>query len=305
MGPSRLNRARIDRAVIVTSATDHPDDEPILRILARWAAAGLCIVAAHGGLAWAVMNWPDPAVTAAEPPAAVMIELAPLAVSPETPPTAVAVGPETPTESKEESIEQQEAEPIPETAEPIMEEPKPATTQEIDTSPLPEVADAVVVLSPAVPPPQTEKLKEVERKPVVPKKPEPKKPAKRAAQNAPPPAAPQPVDAARANTNASPMAGASSSMSPVTWRSAVMAHLNRHKRLPAGGGRGTSQVAFIIDRAGRVLSARLITGSGDAKLDQEAVALAQRASPVPAPPPDVSKGANVTLTVPIRFSTTN
>jgi periplasmic protein TonB len=307
MGPSRPDQT-IDRALIVVSATDHPDDEAILRMLARWAAAGVCIVAAHGGLAWAVMNWPHPAITAAEPSAAVMIEFAPLAVSPDTPPNEFAVGPQmmaseaiTPTESKEEPIEQQE--PPSETVKPIVEEPKPATTQEIDTAPLPEIEGAVVVLSPSVsPPPQTEKLKEVERKPVNPKKPEPKKPEKRAAQTASMTAAPQPVDAARANTNASPMAGVSSSISPATWRSALQAHLNRHKRPPAGAGRGVSEVAVTIDRAGRVLAARLARSSGHATLDQEAVALAHRASPVPPPPPDVGKGGNVALVVPVRFN---
>jgi protein TonB len=296
----------------VTSATYQPDDEAILRILARWAAAGVCVVAAHGGLALAVMNWPRPAITAAEPPAAVMIELAALAVSPETPPNKIAVGPPMehseaikPTESKEEPIEQQEPEPEPpsETVKPIVEEPKPATTQEIDAPPLPEIEGAVVVLSPSVPPPpQTEKLKEEERKPVNPKKPEPKKPEKRAAQTASMTAAPQPVDAARASTNASPMAGVSSSISPATWRSALQAHLNRHKRSPAGGSRGLSEVAVTIDRAGRVLSARLARSSGNATLDQEAVALAHRASPVPPPPPDVGRGGNVALVVPVKFN---
>ena len=80
-----------------------------------------------------------------------------------------------------------------------------------------------------------------------------------------------------------------------------MAHLNRHKRFPPGGGRGTASVAFSIDRAGRVLSARLVRSSGDATLDQEAVALARRASPVPPPPPNVGNGGNVLLAVPIRF----
>jgi protein TonB len=68
-------------------------------------------------------------------------------------------------------------------------------------------------------------------------------------------------------------------MSVATWRGSVMAHLDRHKRYPGGGG-GTSSVAFTIDRSGRVLSARLIQSSGSAILDEEAVALARRASPV-------------------------
>ncbi|HEY0218520.1 MAG TPA: TonB family protein, partial [Afipia sp.] len=40
--------------------------------------------------------------------------------------------------------------------------------------------------------------------------------------------------------------------------------------------------------------------SGDAALDQEAVALAHRVSPVPPPPPDVA-GGSILLAVPVRF----
>jgi periplasmic protein TonB len=60
-------------------------------------------------------------------------------------------------------------------------------------------------------------------------------------------------------------------------------------------------VAFTIDRSGRVLSARLIRSSGSAVLDQEAVSLARRASPVPPPPPNIG-GGTIVVTVPVRFS---
>jgi len=44
----------------------------------------------------------------------------------------------------------------------------------------------------------------------------------------------------------------------------------------------------------------LLASSGKAALDQEAVAMTQRASPVPAPPADVV-GSTVYLKVPTRF----
>ncbi len=50
-----------------------------------------------------------------------------------------------------------------------------------------------------------------------------------------------------------------------------------------------------------MLSARLVRGSGDASLDEEAVAMIRRASPVPAPPDGLGSGA-IALTVPIKFS---
>ena len=297
--------------MIVVAAVYHHDDEGLLQALIRWTVVGVCIAAAHGGLAWAALNWPPPAQAVGDPPAAVMIELAPLPVAPETPANEIAIGPQmviseatTPVESKDKPVEQEEppAQMPPETVQSIIKEPKPEIRTAIEVPPLPEIASAVAVLSPPVPAsPHAEKSDEKDHKPAKPKKVERKKPQERAALNVPTTAAPQAVNAPRASANAAPTAGASSSLSPATWRSALMAHLNRHKRFPAGGSRGVSQVAFTIDRAGRVLSARLIGSSGDAALDQEAVALAQRASPVPAPPPDVG-GGNVTLSVPVRFN---
>ena len=133
-------------------------------------------------------------------------------------------------------------------------------------------------------------LREQKREPDKPKNTQ-KKPQDRAAKNAQATTAPQTANVQRAVTNAAPMAGTLSSVSPATWRSMIMALLNRHKRLPPGAGRGTATVAFTIDRSGNVLSARLARSSGDASLDQEAVGLARRISPVPAPPADVGGGS--------------
>ncbi|WP_292613176.1 TonB family protein, partial [Nitrobacter sp. 62-13] len=81
----------------------------------------------------------------------------------------------------------------------------------------------------------------------------------------------------------------------------LLAHLNRNKRFPRGAGTGTASVAFTIDRAGRVLAARLVGSTGDARLDAEAVSLLKRASPLPPPPEGFGKG-RIALTVPVRFS---
>lgn len=83
------------------------------------------------------------------------------------------------------------------------------------------------------------------------------------------------------------------------WRSKVIAHLNSRKRGVAGGA-GIATVAFKIDRSGKVMSAQVVNSSGNKVLDGEAVALTQRASPVPPPPADVT-GAALYLKVPIRF----
>jgi protein TonB len=114
-----------------------------------------------------------------------------------------------------------------------------------------------------------------------------------------------PVSTARpADTAAAPSASASlaPSVAAASWKGELLAHLNRYKRYPTGAtGAGTASVAFAIDRSGAVISARLIASCGDAALDEEAVALLRRASPVPPPPPGLGHGASIALTVPIRF----
>jgi protein TonB len=51
-----------------------------------------------------------------------------------------------------------------------------------------------------------------------------------------------------------------------------------------------------------VLSARLTGSSGDTALDEEAVSMVRRASPVPAPPSGVGGGGAIVLAVPVRFN---
>lgn len=271
----------------------HVDCETWQRLMLRWSLAGICIFLAHGSAVYAALHWPREPIVMGEAPAAVMIELAPVPMAPDAPQQEVAPGPEmvmseaaTPSDSKEETVEQ--------------EQPEPETQLEIQNEILPELPE---MPSPAVlaqSEPREETTPDPEKKPEKPKETERKKPRSRTSPNAPTTTAPKPAIAPSAAINAAPMAGISSSASPATWRSMLMAHLNRHKRMPPGGGRGTAQVVFVIDRSGRVVSARLLQSAGESTLDQEAVALARRASPVPPPPPNIG-GGTVTLSVPVRF----
>ncbi|EXJ15675.1 energy transducer TonB [Imhoffiella purpurea] len=81
--------------------------------------------------------------------------------------------------------------------------------------------------------------------------------------------------------------------------------LARHKRYPAQARRrqqqGTVRVTFTIDRQGRLLSHRIVSGSGHTSLDREVEAMLQRASPMPPIPAALGKN-RVTITVPISFS---
>lgn len=78
------------------------------------------------------------------------------------------------------------------------------------------------------------------------------------------------------------------------------AWLNRHKRYPEQARRlrqqGTARVTFTLDGGGRLLSHRIIEGTGHPSLDAEVAALLRRASPMPKPP-----GGPLTVTVPIGF----
>lgn len=279
-----------------------PDGRPLRRITplsaVRWTTAITLVTVAHAGGAWMALNWKPAPEAAGEPPPAVMIELAPIAVAPEAPPEDVAPGPQ---------MTEAETEPVPDTPEKPVEkpddvpEPVKQETVEKPIEKLPEKPNAEAVLSPA---PEKPKPEPVKKPPPRPNPVVKKKPLKPKEHRAPQTTAPPTSRARRADTAAAPFASSSQtlSMSPASWRGALMAHLNRYKRFPSGAAStGTVTVAFTIDRSGRVLSSRLVRGSGDAALDAEAVFLPRRASPVPAPPPNIG-GGSVTLAVPIRFN---
>jgi periplasmic protein TonB len=89
------------------------------------------------------------------------------------------------------------------------------------------------------------------------------------------------------------------------WEGDVLAKLVNLKRYPANlkrhaGLQDTVMVRFVVDRTGQVLSANVAESHGFAQLDGEALALIQRASPLPPPPAEVS-GDEIQLVAPIQF----
>lgn len=291
---------------------------------ARWGLATTVVLAVHFGGAWAALHWMPKSEPEGEPPAAVMIELAPLPVSANNAPqNEAAPGPEV-AEAKlaEEQVQSEVAdnEPPPPPPEP-QPEPEP---QEIQ---VPEVEKKAEVVLPAAPrvDPQKEREKERkiererqkrveqvrererERKREREREREKKRAARAKALEAEKNAtaqrtsAPSGAPGPRSPSAASASAGASSAAMS-SWRGSLMAHLNRHKRFPGGASAGgTVVVAFSINRSGGVTGARLARSSGDSVLDSEAVATVRRASPVPAPPDHIA-GSQISLSVPIRYN---
>jgi protein TonB len=82
----------------------------------------------------------------------------------------------------------------------------------------------------------------------------------------------------------------------------LLRHLNRHKRGKARSRREQDivYVRFAMDRNGRVLSTALEKGCAFEALNDEAVAMVRRSSPMPPPPAEVA-GNTVELVVPIDF----
>lgn len=94
------------------------------------------------------------------------------------------------------------------------------------------------------------------------------------------------------------------SIAKPTWEGMVLAALNKAKRYPREAHRARQQgvpyIRFVMDREGRVLSVSLERSSGVEILDEEALGLPKRASPLPKPPDEV-KGSVIELVVPVEF----
>ena len=105
---------------------------------------------------------------------------------------------------------------------------------------------------------------------------------------------------AAAATDAASGVGRGRSDHSTNYNGKIVAHLARHNPDSArrADAQGVATVSFSIDSGGRVTSVRLVSGSGNAAIDQEVVAMPRRASPFP-PPPD-GKGRN--FTVPVRLN---
>jgi protein TonB len=273
------------------------------RVMLWVGAAGLAWVA-HAGIAYLALQHPPVLLEDAAPPA-ITIDLAPLPAAPEEriapdavtapevdmsmpEPLAEAPAPPPPVEEAEQPIEAPELAPPPDLKTPMPTEAPPV----LDA--LPDLSAPEVAAPRPVPRPQVERKVEAPKpEPVERRPPAPSKPAVQAQARAQ--VAEKPVAAQSSQ-------GMSQGASPAKWQARLMAHLERRKRYPAGARarkeEGTASVRFTIDDRGNVRSARLVRSSGYPELDAAVIALVNRASPVPAPPP----GAPHEVSVPVRFA---
>jgi protein TonB len=238
--------------------------------LTRWGGSLAVVLLLHGAVLLYLTSQRAPFDAGGAPPEVVMIDLAPLPAP--TPP-----------------------EPAP--PEPVVEpQPQPQVKPAPPPPPQPEIELPKVEPSPAPtpavvlpkPPPKA-KPKPVERPPQA----EPERP--------PPPAA---ATVAPSPTTAPPTPTPNPAIR-TSWQAEVAGWLARYKRYPRLAQEqrqeGTAYLRFTIDRQGRVLASQIEKGSGFSLLDEEVVALIQRAQPLPAPPPEVP-GERIELTVPVQFS---
>jgi protein TonB len=231
---------------------------------ARWGACFALAIAFHAaGAAALFARWGEDSDLVANAPI-IMVDLAPVAVSPNITPNELPPGPR-----------QQQAEP-----EPVPEKP----VEKIELPPDPQ-AEPVV----AMPPPSPVE-KPIEKKPK----------QKHASIASAPGTAEQKADRSAAPT---PGVSSRNSQALPDWITQVAAKLASNKRYPpeARDDKGEAIVAFTVDRQGGVHNVRITRSSGSRVLDRETLALVQRAQPLPPPPPEVP-GAHIPLEQPVRYN---
>ncbi|EMG53499.1 tonB protein [Ochrobactrum sp. CDB2] len=281
----------------MNGATDSIGVRESFSELALWAGASLLVLSLHVGAAMWLLREPDMIAADDTPPAAIMIELAETPEATETEeneisPDEVMSDASAAAEKVEEPVDEPvlEQEVVQDEPEPVEDEPREEIAQ------LDKVEVPLPVAKPKPPEPKKEIVKKDEPK---------KKPVKQREQASAKQAVKAQAQVTQSSRNAARQSASglfASSMTPARWQSRLMAHLERRKKYPSGAKsrreEGTVYVRFRIDDSGKVLSATLARSSGWPELDNEVLSLVQRASPVPAPPPDVNK----TITAPVKFN---
>jgi protein TonB len=177
----------------------------------------------------------------------------------------------------------------------------PPTESQQDLAPGPE--QQMVQQPPE--PPREQKPEEEERPKVEPPPPQPEAEVtlpQEEAKPEPPKPVPQPE---QPRPTAPPRQRTASAIAVTAWNVGIAKQIEKHKGYPPSAlprrESGVTQVAFAIDRDGRLIESRIVHGSGYAALDQEAIDTLRRAQPFP-PPPEGLAGERFEFTVPVKFT---
>lgn len=187
-------------------------------------------------------------------------------------------------------------------APPAPPEPAPPTPQRQEATPKPVIQKIKI-------PPLPKLALNIKPEVAVPIQPPEQKPDKKVDPNQKPddvttpqasPQAPN-KDAPKAPSFGDPVQSATAEQN---WESKVLAALERKKRYPGDAQRaGQEDVVYVkiaVDRSGKVVQSQIRKSHGYGLLNDEVMSLVQRASPLPAPPKEVS-GQVISLLVPVEF----
>lgn len=270
--------------------------------LRRWLTAALAVLCLHAaGIGTALYLLRDHNVEVGGQSAVISLELtAPQTEAVEQPNV------EAPAPPQQAAPEQKAAPPSPpQQAAPEQQTVAPPTPPQVAppqpqaTKPPPPEKTAPDATAPPKPPPPPPTPPQVEQtKPVAPAAP--------AAPAAPPvPATPAAPPVATPSDHTAQAEIARAPRLDPNWTSQLYTRLQEAKSYPEGAHQrreeGQVVLTFVVDRNGRVTSRRIVQSSGHADLDAEAMALVDRAQPLPVFPPTMTQN-ELTLTVPIRFS---
>lgn len=232
----------------------------------RYGGSLALVLAVHALGVVLMLNWTVPQAIEL-PPAAMMVEMAPMPEPAPPPPPKVVAPPQPPAPVEEP--------PLPKVAEapkPKIAIPKPAKPQAKPQPPKPEKK----------PEPPQEKPVENETVDTPPS-------------NAPPVKSAAPAPSIASNSNALP-----------TWQSDLLRHLGKYKRYPEDARRrnlqGINRLRFVVDAEGKILSYSLAGSSGSAALDRATLEMIRKAQPVPKPPQELLNNGSIEVVAPFVYS---
>jgi periplasmic protein TonB len=250
------------------------------RDLPRWVLSACLIVTAHGGVAAAFVHW-RAIDDDANPTAALVVNLAPMPMSPTDTPLA----PPGPQQEMGE-ITPKPVEKVEEKPEEIREVSK-VEQEQPDLPPAENPEVAMAALPPEARPEQVQADNQV------------------GAEMTTAPQAPQVQESVVAAAPEQGQINISNSNAIPTWKRQVVGLIERNKRYPdaaqARNQHGSVHLDFSLDRRGRVTASRIAKSSGSTALDEATLDLVRRAQPFPPPPPEMA-GAEVSLTVEVRYN---